>query len=733
MRRIATMMALLLGIGLLLPARAQINDVTVREINQIHPDSLALLKQLGTNLDIARIQSLIRSPLTGDTVRFTAVVMSDPLSSGLSGLNQDGIPSRLHVFVRDTSALSQGKDGMTIQIVDGSYETTGLKSLTRGDVATFTAVVTYFGHTIQLTPISIEPIGDYISLGLPDSLLDPVVVTTADLNMNVAEGKVQVNWDNFARLNNQYVRIENATMLRSTLADQGRPNWLFSTDGGQTFVQNDDISLRFRNDRADYPDEFNKRDPNDPFQPPPPGALINVQGFVVFRGTFEAFDLGAIPPGAMLKLAPFEDTDLEVLETPPAIAGVGRPDVVPGNEPVTITIEATADPNRQLASVELHYYTSSSPDTQVVAATPAASKAGGRETLALYQAQIPAAPDGDFVIYWVEAEDNMGARSRSEDQYYRVLYNGITQIAQVQETPDGGPGDSPFVGITTDRIDLQVVVQSQPAISGLVAVQDDPNLGPWSGILLNLPSAARDTLQRGDQLRITRAHIRERFGVTELDSVTFTKESTGNFLGYKTMNTSDMVDLAIAEAHEGMLVRFDNVTIIDPDEGFGEWSFSSDGTEANKVKADDRSAAISRDFAVNTFQAGDQVSFIQGIWWYSFGEYKLVPEDPATDIGTITTDVEPGENLPAAFTLMPNYPNPFANVTTLRYVLPQAGPVRLEVFDLLGRRVAVVIDGMQAAGMHEVKLDGRTLSNGLYVVRLTTEAGTATRMIVRMK
>ena len=178
MRRIATLLLLLLGFGMMLPARAQIKDVTVREINQIHPDSLALLNQLGANLDFDRIQSLIRSTFAGDTVRFTAVVMSDPLKSGLSGLT-NGVPSRLHVFVRDTSAVSQGKDGMTIQIVDGSYETTGLKNLTKGDVATFTAVVTYFGHTIQLTPISIEFLESFTELGLPDSLLDPVVVTTA--------------------------------------------------------------------------------------------------------------------------------------------------------------------------------------------------------------------------------------------------------------------------------------------------------------------------------------------------------------------------------------------------------------------------------------------------------------------------------------------------------------------------------------------------------------------------
>jgi len=156
MRRIATLMLLLLGIGLILPARAQIKDVTVREINQIHPDSLAVLKELGATLTVDRIESLIKSPLTGDTVRFTAVVMSDPLSSGLASVNNDGVPSRLHVFVRDTSAVSQGKDGMTIQIVDGAYETTGLKNLTKGDVATFTAEVTYFDNTIQLTLLTLN-------------------------------------------------------------------------------------------------------------------------------------------------------------------------------------------------------------------------------------------------------------------------------------------------------------------------------------------------------------------------------------------------------------------------------------------------------------------------------------------------------------------------------------------------------------------------------------------------
>lgn len=62
MRRIATILWVL-SLLLAMPTKAQIKEVTVREINQLHPDSLALLKQLGTSLTAARINQLIRSPL----------------------------------------------------------------------------------------------------------------------------------------------------------------------------------------------------------------------------------------------------------------------------------------------------------------------------------------------------------------------------------------------------------------------------------------------------------------------------------------------------------------------------------------------------------------------------------------------------------------------------------------------------------------------------------------------
>ncbi len=70
------------------------------------------------------------------------------------------------------------------------------------------------------------------------------------------------------------------------------------------------------------------------------------------------------------------------------------------------------------------------------------------------------------------------------------------------------------------------------------------------------------------------------------------------------------------------------------------------------------------------------------------------------------------------------YPNPFSEATTLRFSLDEAAPdVRLAVYDVLGREVAVLVDGELDAGMHEVVLDGRDLPNGAYAYRLNV-AGT---------
>lgn len=72
---------------------------------------------------------------------------------------------------------------------------------------------------------------------------------------------------------------------------------------------------------------------------------------------------------------------------------------------------------------------------------------------------------------------------------------------------------------------------------------------------------------------------------------------------------------------------------------------------------------------------------------------------------------------PGQFELYQNFPNPFRGTTTFRYVLPEPGHVRLEIFTTLGQGVAVLVDGEQDAGFHNVTWTA-TVTSGVYYYRL---------------
>jgi len=95
--------------------------------------------------------------------------------------------------------------------------------------------------------------------------------------------------------------------------------------------------------------------------------------------------------------------------------------------------------------------------------------------------------------------------------------------------------------------------------------------------------------------------------------------------------------------------------------------------------------------------------------------------------------------VPIDYALSPNFPNPFQETTTIPFDLPEAESVRLEVYNALGARVAVLLDGEErAAGRHVVHWDGRTragmpAASGLYVLRLSAGSFTETRTMVRVR
>jgi hypothetical protein len=122
--------------------------------------------------------------------------------------------------------------------------------------------------------------------------------------------------------------------------------------------------------------------------------------------------------------------------------------------------------------------------------------------------------------------------------------------------------------------------------------------------------------------------------------------------------------------------------------------------------------------------------------------YRFVDHDPPyarevfyrlrqVDVdGTETfTEALPVQRLANTLTFLPSAPNPFRDATRLRYVLPDREAVRLEVYDLLGRRISTLVDEEQPAGAHEVTFDGATLAPGVYFVRLSTDTRQRTQKV----
>jgi hypothetical protein len=139
----------------------------------------------------------------------------------------------------------------------------------------------------------------------------------------------------------------------------------------------------------------------------------------------------------------------------------------------------------------------------------------------------------------------------------------------------------------------------------------------------------------------------------------------------------------------------------------------------------------------------------------SVAEFAFEPSQADTVVVTVTGDnvrafqrripdsgsaVPPSvaAGLPERLELYQNYPNPLNSQTIIAFTLPAATQVRMEVFDILGRRVATLADGSFPAGRHSLTWDGtgdgaRVTGSGLFFCRLTTPDVVQTRKVILLR
>jgi len=102
-------------------------------------------------------------------------------------------------------------------------------------------------------------------------------------------------------------------------------------------------------------------------------------------------------------------------------------------------------------------------------------------------------------------------------------------------------------------------------------------------------------------------------------------------------------------------------------------------------------------------------------------------------LSQMVTSAGAGGGSPAGWFLEQNYPNPFNPGTTIRFEMPRSSMVRLTVYDILGREVAVLVNGRMDAGVHEARFDASRLAGGAYFCRLQAGSFVTTMNMLFLK
>jgi hypothetical protein len=131
--------------------------------------------------------------------------------------------------------------------------------------------------------------------------------------------------------------------------------------------------------------------------------------------------------------------------------------------------------------------------------------------------------------------------------------------------------------------------------------------------------------------------------------------------------------------------------------------------------------------AAITALGGNTWGIVYACWTAPYVAYFTTYKNTLTGIGEV-----PG-NIPPAYALFQNFPNPFNPATVIRFQIPAASDVRLSVFDVLGREVSVLVNERRGAGVHEVRFDGSNLASGMYFYRLQAGSVVQTKKLLLLR
>jgi len=714
------------------------HNVTLMQIETVSPDSLAVGKDW--------------SPMVGDSVQFTCRVVAPP---------QVQVNGVYHTLLRGTNSWTCYAQDTSNSFFGGivirqgtRFTNTFLQNVDTGNVITVKGIVQEFWST-AVTGLDRSKSGYLTQIALDTS----AAITINSLGGNRPAAKLvnitdfavgdypnaggSINYSGGEKYEGMYVELRNLTVGPGLVNRQ--PFSVVDANGNKLYVR--DYSNFFSTSPSPASDTLR------PWSVPAQGTIVNYIKGVIINCNNEGV-LGNQLPYVIVPIYP---NDLSLGGVPPQLSGPSKTPGVPtpsDSVQVTVTVSSTTTITGVNVVYRLNggsFITKNMPNV-----------AGN-----IFSAKLPPRPLNDLVEYYFSASNSSGltrllpADTSISKLFYVVKASDSLSVQDVQYCVNNG-GHSGYEGaivrgvegiVTADTLDFRnYSCTSCPggAVTAPARVIIQNGTGIFSAIWISGPPS--DQLRRGQKVRI-RGTVTSSFGVNTIATSAPSDVqilSSGNPLpAPENLPTSVLAnnksggDLSIKK-WESVLVRLNTpvkitcvnasrgtaCTTIDPlidttfRRNFGEFLVMDNSNVDARVMLPGGNHTFTNNWDGVTsgktlLTKNDSISYVQGILYYAFSNYKICPRTNA-DFGTVTpVGVTPISSEVKSFKLNQNYPNPFNPTTRISFSLPISSMVTVKVYDLLGREVRQLVNENMNPGSFMIDFNGSELASGIYFVRMT--------------